>query len=156
MESYILYIIMGIIGFFIAFLVLRIILQMIFIKQCPQCNKTVSLAKSHICPRCGYDFHANRDPKFRLTVTFLVIAILGIGAFDVYSFIQKSEAYEMANPYINVGSITRDDSEITSTEEATEQPATEQQVTEQAVPEQPAAEQPEAEQPAAEAEPNPM
>ena len=60
------------------------------------------------------------------------------------------------NPYINVGSITRDDSEIISTEEATEQPATEQQVTEQAVPEQPAAEQPEAEQPAAEAEPNPM
>ena len=147
---------MGIIGFFIAFLLLRIILQMIFIKQSPHCNKTVSLAKSHICPRCGYDFHANRDPKFRLTVTFFVIAILGIGAFDVYSFIQKSEAYEMANPYINVGSITRDDSEIISTEEATEQPATEQQVTEQAVPEQPAAEQPEAEQPAAEAEPNPM
>lgn len=132
MKDYIIYILMGIIILLIVFLILRIVLQMVFIKQCPQCYKTVSLAKSKICPKCGYDFNANKDPKFRLTVTLMVLAILGIGAFDVYSFLQKTEAYEAINPYVNVGSITREDNEeIMSTEEnVTEQPVTENSGTE--------------------------
>ena len=137
MKEYMIYILMGIIILLVAFLMIRIVLQMIFIKRCPQCNRRVSLVESKVCPKCGYDFKANKDPKFRITVTLLILAILGIGAFDVYSFRQKSEAYQETNPYINVGSIAKEDNteEIPTEEMGTEQTiTTEQTVTEQEVP----------------------
>ena len=142
MSEYILYALAGVIILLIVFLLLRLILQLVFIRQCPECGKTVSLAKTRECPRCGHDFKSQRDPKFHLTVTVLVAAVLGIGAFDVYSFKMKTEAYQANNPYVSVMSITREGEDESATEATgeTEMPAesgTEGQ------PEQPEAQTPE-------------
>ncbi len=125
MSEYILYALAGVIILLIVFLLLRLILQLVFIRQCPECGKTVSLAKTRECPRCGHDFKSQRDPKFHLTVTVLVAAVLGIGAFDVYSFKMKTEAYQANNPYVSVMSITREDEDESATEATgeTEMPA---------------------------------
>ena len=142
MSEYILYALAGVIILLIVFLLLRLILQLVFIRQCPECGKTESLEKTRECPRCGHDFKSQRDPKFHLTVTVLVAAVLGIGAFDVYSFKMKTEAYQANNPYVSVMSITREDEDESATEATgeTEMPAesgTEGQ------PEQPEAQTPE-------------
>lgn len=125
MSEYIIYVLMGIVILLIVFVLLRLILQLIFIRQCPKCGRTVSLAKSKECPKCGYDFKEGRDPKFRAAVMLLVVAIIGIGAFDVYSFKNKTEEYEAANPYTSVVNITKEAEEAeeeaaSSTEMGTE------------------------------------
>ncbi len=152
MSEYILYALAGVIILLIVFLLLRLILQLVFIRQCPECGKTVSLAKTRECPRCGHDFKSQRDPKFHLTVTVLVAAVLGIGAFDVYSFKMKTEAYQANNPYVSVMSITREDEDESATEATgeTEMPADTEMPTEggtegqpEQQPEQPEAQTPE-------------
>ena len=142
-TEYIIYALIGIVGVVVLFLLLRILLQIIFIKQCPRCDKTVSLAKSRICPRCGYDFNERRDPKFHTTVFFLLAAILGIGAFDVYSFQVKTNDYTLHNPYVSVTSITKEAQQ----EVATEMPTEAETGTEEALPETPPVETPPAEAP---------
>lgn len=128
MKQYIIYVLMGVVALFIVFLLLRVILQIIFIKTCPKCGKTVSLAKSKICSRCGYDFNERRDPKFHGTVAVLVLCILGLGFFDVYTFRTRTRSYDASNPYISVKSITKDaeqaeeTEEVISTEAVTETP----------------------------------
>ena len=78
MSEYVLYVLAGLIVLLIAFLLLRLILQLVFIRQCPDCGRTVSLIKTKECPRCGHDFRSQSDPKFRLTVVLFVAAILGM------------------------------------------------------------------------------
>lgn len=120
MSEYILYLLMGIVILLIIFVLLRLILQLVFIRECPKCGRTVSLAKSKECPKCGYDFKEGRDPKFHATVALFVVAILGIGAFDVYSFKNKTEEYEAANPYMSVVNITKEAEEAAEEEAVTE------------------------------------
>ena len=117
MSEYVLYVLVGLIVLLIAFLLLRLILQLVFIRQCPDCGRTVSLIKTKECPRCGHDFRSQSDPKFRLTMVLFVAAILGIGAFDVYSFQAKTKAYQADNPYMSVSHITREALDEAETEE---------------------------------------
>ena len=68
----------------IVFLTIRFVLQMVFLKECPHCGKTVSLAVKRECPKCGYVFLKNRHAKLNLTIVLLIMAIgniLGSG-FD--------------------------------------------------------------------------
>ena len=81
-------------------------------------------------------------------MTVLVAAVLGIGAFDVYSFKMKTEAYQANNPYVSVMSITREDEDESATEATgeTEMPADTEMPTEggtEGQPEQPEAQTPE-------------
>ena len=46
MSEYVLYVLAGLIVLLIAFLLLRLILQLVFIRQCPDCGRTVSLIKT--------------------------------------------------------------------------------------------------------------
>lgn len=126
MLEYILYALAGVLILLIVFLVLRLILQLVFIRQCPDCGRTVSLAKLKECPRCGHDFKSQSDPKFRLTVTLLAAAILGIGAFDLYSFQTKTKEYQARNPYMSVSNITREAQDEAATEEQIDEVQTEE------------------------------
>lgn len=126
MLEYILYALAGVLILLIVFLVLRLILQLVFIRQCPDCGRTVSLVKSKECPRCGHNFKSQSDPKFCLTVTLLTAAVLGIGAFDVYSFQTKTKEYQTRNPYMSVSNITREALDEAATEEQLDEAETEE------------------------------
>lgn len=100
MNQVLIYVLMGVIIFLILFLTIRFILQMVFIRECPNCGRSVSLAVGRECPGCGFVFLKNRQAKLNLAI---VLLILGIGVFiylDVHSFRKETASYLASNPYL--------------------------------------------------------
>ena len=91
---------MGFVVFLICFLTVRFILQMVFLKDCPNCGKTVSIDKSRECPGCGYMFLKNRQMKLNAAIALLVIAVIGFCFLDVYYFRKETSQYYLSNPYL--------------------------------------------------------
>jgi len=104
------YVIMAILALIILFLVIRLIAQMIFIRECPRCKKSVSLVKTKMCPKCNYDFAQDSDPKYIITVIVLFFVFAALTAFDVYSFRNHMKAYQTENPYASVSNISKEGS----------------------------------------------
>ncbi len=116
MNQTIVNILMIVIIALIVFLTIRFVLQMAFLRECPNCGKTVSLAVKRECPKCGYVFLKNRHAKLNLTIALLIMAI-GLFVFlDIYLFRKQTSDYLAANPYLWKGEV------VTSTE-STEMPA---------------------------------
>ncbi len=91
---------MGVVVFLIFFLTIRFILQMVLLKDCPNCGKTISIAKSRECPGCGYMLLKNRQAKLNAAIALLVIAVIGFCFLDVYYFRKETNQYYMSNPYL--------------------------------------------------------
>ncbi len=84
----------------IVFLTIRFVLQMVFLKECPHCGKTVSLVVKRECPKCGYVFLKNRQAKLNLTIALLIMAIALFVFLDIHLFREKTSDYLASNPYL--------------------------------------------------------
>ena len=84
----------------IVFLTIRFVLQMVFLKECPHCGKTVSLIVKRECPKCGYVFLKNRHAKLNLTIALLIMGIVLFVFLDIHLFRKKTADYLAANPYL--------------------------------------------------------
>ena len=104
----------------IVFLTIRFVLQMVFLKECPHCGKTVSLAVKRECPKCGYVFLKNRHAKLNLTIVLLIMAI-GLFVFlDIHLFRKQTADYLAANPYLWRGEVVTSEELSTETEMVSE------------------------------------
>lgn len=107
MEQIIVYVLIGVVVFLILFLTIRFILQMIFLRDCPNCGHTVSLAVTRECPECGYVFLKNRQIKLNVAIVVLALAV-GVFVFlDVHFFREQTADYLAANPYLWRGEATQ-------------------------------------------------
>lgn len=91
---------MGLVIFLLVFLVIRFILQMVFLKDCPNCGKTISILKSRECPGCGYMLLKNRLWKFNTAIAILAVAVVSLTALNIYSFRKETKQFYNANPYL--------------------------------------------------------
>ncbi len=105
----------------IVFLTIRFVLQMIFLRECPHCGKTVSLAEKRECPNCGYVFLKNRHAKLNLTIALLIMAIALFVFLDIHLFRKKTSDYLRANPYLWRGEVTTSEEMTTETGELSEE-----------------------------------
>ena len=105
----------------IVFLTIRFALQMIFLRECPRCGKTVSLAVKRECPNCGYVFLKNRHAKLNLTIALLIMAIALFVFLDIHLFRKKTSDYLRANPYLWRGEVTTSEEMTTETGELSEE-----------------------------------
>lgn len=99
-SNTVIYICMGLIIAVMAFLTLRFVLQMIFLRECPNCGRMVSLAGNRECANCGYIFLRERYLKLSFTIFLLCVAIVGMGYLSVRTFKAQTNAYIQANPRI--------------------------------------------------------
>ena len=120
----------------IVFLTIRFVLQMVFLKECPHCGRTVSLAAKRECPKCGYVFLKNRHAKLNLTIALLIMSIGLFLVLDIYFFRKQTSDFLTANPYLWKGEV------VTSEEAVTEGMPSETEVVSDIIPEE--APQPEA------------
>ena len=105
----------------IVFLTIRFVLQMVFLKECPHCGKTVSLAVKRECPKCGYVFLKNRHAKLNLTIALLIMAIVLFVFLDIYLFRKKTSDYLAANPYLWRGEVVSTEAVPVETEVLSEE-----------------------------------
>lgn len=100
MNQTVAYLLMAVIIFLILFLIIRFVLQMIFLKECPNCGKLVSLAAGRTCPSCGFVFLKNKQAKLNLAIGILVALIALFVFLDVYDFRKQTDAFYRNNPYL--------------------------------------------------------
>ncbi len=105
MKLTLIYILMILILCLIAFLTVRFILQMVLLKDCPNCGRTVSMAAGRQCPGCGYVFLKNRHAKLNAAIALLSIAVIGVVFLDIYYFHRETTRYLAANPYLWRGEV---------------------------------------------------
>lgn len=112
MNQIIVYILIGVVIFFILFLTIRFILQMAFIRECPNCGRSISLAVTRECPDCGYVFLKNRHAKLNAAIAILVAAVAFFLYLDVHFFRSQTADYLAANPYLWRGEASVDGTEL--------------------------------------------
>ena len=118
-PNIVIYLVMAFIIFMIFFLTVRFILQLIFIKECPNCGRNVSLAVGKTCQKCGYVFMKERYTRLNWTIAILATAVICIGTYDIKTFRAETDAYVAAHPYL-MEKESVDSTEIPSTEGTTE------------------------------------
>ena len=96
----VIYVCMGLIVFLMVFLILRFVLQMIFLKECPNCGRTVSLIRNKECKNCGYVFLKERYLKLSFVIFLLITAVIGMCYLNVKTFKQQTASYIANNPRI--------------------------------------------------------
>ncbi len=108
---------MGIIIFLMVFLCVRMLLQIFFLKECPNCGRTVSLLQGRECSRCGYYFLRSPYTRVNTIIAALIAGIALMGYLDYQVFHQKTSAYVEANGYIQ----EMEQVDSTETEQVTEE-----------------------------------